>query len=221
MPEEEQQIVELRDDFYRDSFGKVVIIITGICVAIVLLIGLSLYFYFDQPPPVNFYVGDEWRVQKPVPLDQPYLSEPDLLQWVSDVLPKSFNYDFNHYNDQLKQSAHYFTADGWKIFLNHLNIYANYNNVQAYKLFVNGSPADAPIILNKGLLSGRYAWWVQMQVDINYAGFNPPPNKTLTLQVLVVRVSTLNNLTGVGIDNVIVSTGTGTGATGTGVAGNG
>lgn len=207
---EEFHVVNLRDDFYRDSFGKVVVIIIGILTAIILLVALSIYLYLDKPPPVTFPVDKEWRVIKPVPLDQPYLSRPDLYQWVSDVIQKVFVLDFNHYNDQLKTASQYFTTDGWKVFLNQLNVYANYNNVQAYKLFVNGVPAGAPYLLNDGLLAGRYAWWVQMPITINYAGYSPPPSKTLTLQVLVVRVPTLNNLNGVGIDNVIVANGAGT-----------
>lgn len=206
---EESRTVELKDDFYRDSFGKVVLIFIVVFLSIVLLVALSLYLYLSKPPPMSFPVADEWRVQAPVPLDQPYLSKPEILQWVSEVIPKSFLYDFNHYNDQLKEASQYFTANGWKIFLNQLNNYANYNNVQMYKLFVNSSPTAAPYILSDGLISGRYAWWVQMPINIVYAGFAPPPNKALTLQVLVVRVPTLNNLTGVGIDNVLVVNNTG------------
>jgi intracellular multiplication protein IcmL len=209
MAEEELQVVKIRDDFYRDSFGKMIITIIGILVAIALLAALSLYLFLNKPPPVTFPVASEWRVRAPVSLDQAYLEPPDLLQWVSNVLPKAFVFDFNHYNDQLKQASQYFTADGWKVFLDQLNIYANYNNVQAYKLFINGSPAGAPSIIDQGLLSGRYAWWIQIPININYAGYSPPPSKTLTLQVLVVRVSTLNNLMGVGINNVIVAKGAG------------
>ncbi len=207
MAEEELQVVELRDNFYRDSFGRVVFIISGVCTGIVLLIALSIYLLLDKPAPITFPVGSEWRVQPPVPLAEPYLLTSDLLQWVSDAVPSVFHYDFNHYDNQLKESSKYFTPDGWKVFLNQLNIYANYNNVQAYKLFVSSTPAGAPFILNQGLLSGRYAWWVQMPININYAGYRPPGNKTLILQILVVRVSTLNNLMGVGIDNVIVAKG--------------
>lgn len=201
---DDSQIMDLRDDFYRDSFGKVIVIFILILSSIGLLIALSLYLYLTKPPPIAFPVADEWRVQAPVPLDQPYLSKPEILQWVSEVIPKSFVYDFNHYNDQLKDAQQYFTPNGWKIFLNQLNNYANYNNVLMYKLFVNSWPTAAPVILNDGLISGRYGWWVQMPVNIVYAGFAPPPNKALTLQILVVRVPTLNNLTGVGIDNVLV-----------------
>lgn len=202
---EETGVTELRDAFYHDSFGKIIFVIAGICAAIVALIALSVYFYLDKPPPITFAVDSEMRVQPPVPVDQPYLSTPDLLQWVADVLPKAFVYDFNHYNDQLKVASQYFTSDGWKTFLNQLNIYANYNNVQAYKLFITSTPLAAPFILREGVIqeSGRYGWWVQMPLTINYSGYQPPTSKTVTLQMLVVRVSTLNNLIGVAIDNVI------------------
>lgn len=207
MAAEELQVVEIRDDFYRDSFGKVVFLIASIFCAIALLVALSVYLYLDKPVPIAFHVDDEWRVQPAVPLDQPYLSTPDLLQWVGDVIPKSFAFDFSHYNKQLESISQYFTPEGWKAFLNQLNIYANYNTVQANKMFINSVPTGAPSIVNQGLLSGRYAWWVQIPINIVYSGQNPPPSRLLTLQVLVVRVSTLNNLTGVGIDNVIVAKG--------------
>lgn len=205
MAEQQLHVVELQDDFYRDSFGRVIFIIISLLGAIALLIVASVYLYLEKPSPVYFPVAEEWRVLPPVPVTQPYLTEPDLLQWTSDAILKSFVFDFNRYNDQLKNASQYFTPDGWRIFLNQLNNYANYTNVQTNKLFINAVPAGAPFILNQGLLSGRYAWWVQMPVTLNYIAANRTTPQTLMLQVLVVRVPTLNNLNGVGIDNVIIN----------------
>ena len=72
-------------------------------------------------------------------------------------------------------------------------------------MFVSGEPAGA-IITNEGLQSGRYVWLVQMPVDLSYAYAGSPrtQTQTLTLQLTVVRVPTLNNLTGVAIDNLEV-----------------
>ena len=44
------------------------------------------------------------------------------------------------------------------------------------------------------------SWWVQMLININYSGGYTQP---LNLQVLIVRVPTLNNLYGVAIENII------------------
>lgn len=211
MAEGEEQVVELQlqDKFYQDSFGKLIIIIASVMVAIILLIATIGYLYFNQPPPKTFPVDAEWRIKPPVPLDQPYLSTPELSQWAIDTVRHLFVFDFNHYNDQLKVLMPYFTDDGWKIFLNQLNIYANPDSLVAEKGFVLDEPTGAPIILNQGLLSGRWAWWVQIPVDINYAyagGVKLPATQSVTLQILIVRVSTLNNLLGVAIDNVVVVT---------------
>lgn len=202
---EELPEVKLKDDFYRDNFGRVMLIIASILFCMGLLVALSLYLYLEKPPPVTFLVEKEWRVQKDVPMDQPYLSNPDVLQWVSNTLQKVFVYDFLNYNDQLKSYTPYFTKAGYQVFLNQLNNYANYNNVQTYKLFVNGVAAGAPFILNQGLLSGRYSWWVQMPITLKFVSYNRSNTLSLTLQILVVRVPTMNNLNGVGIDNVIVA----------------
>lgn len=207
---EEELKVNLSDGFYRDGIGKMFYIFFSFAVGIAIFLILLFYIFLNKPEPILFPVDDESRVQAAVPLDQPYVTTPELLQWISDVVPKSFVLDFINYNDQLKSSLPYYTSDGWKIFLNQLNIYANYNNVQKDKMFVDASPSGAPFILNQGLLSGRYAWWVQVPITITYASAAKQiPEKQLVLQVLVVRVSTLDNLSGMGIDNIIVATGAG------------
>ncbi|OGT36584.1 MAG: hypothetical protein A3F11_08290 [Gammaproteobacteria bacterium RIFCSPHIGHO2_12_FULL_37_14] len=207
MPEKKIK-VELEENFYRDGVERIIIIIIGVFIAIGLIVSASLYIYLNKPPPITFPVGAEWRIQPEVPLDQPYLSIADLLQWVSDVLPKAFTYDFISYNDQLKQNAYYFTANGWKTFLNYLNSYANYTNVQKYRQFISVVPKGVPILINQGLVSGRYAWWVQLPIEISYAGYTSAPSRILMFQILIIRVSTLNNLSGVGIENIIIASNT-------------
>ncbi len=216
MLEEESQIVTLDDVFYRDSIGKMTFIMTSLGVAILLLATLSIYLYAKKPKPIVFPVYQDWRVQPLVSVDQPYLSLPAVTQWASDTMQKAFVYDFKNYNAQQKAASLYFTDAGWKTFLNQLNIYVNYNNVLANKLFVNGTITAAPTVLNQGVLSGRYTWIIQMPMNINYAGFKPLPRKPLVLEVHVVRVPTIDNLVGVAIDSVMLAT-TGTGTvTGTG-----
>src|SRR5262245_60567937 len=105
MAEEEAGVVELRDSFYRDSYGRGVFVLISMGASIAIFVALSIYFYLDKPPPITFTVDNDMRVLAPVPLNQPYLSTPDLLQWVADVLPKAFVLDFNHYNDLLKEHS--------------------------------------------------------------------------------------------------------------------
>lgn len=209
MADSELKVVVLEEKYDQDSVAKLVLITTAVTIAVGILIATAGYLYFHQPQPKTFKAVEEWRVRPPVSEEIPYLSRPDLLQWTAEVVRHLFVLDFYRYNDQLKKLMPYFTDDGWKVFLNQLNNYASPDTVKANKFFVNGAPTGAPTVLTEGLLTGSYAWWVQIPIDINYAyagGDKVPFKQSLTLQLLVTRVSTLNNLSGVAIANVAVVT---------------
>jgi intracellular multiplication protein IcmL len=207
MAENDLVLIELQDAFYRDSMPKVVLIIISLLVAIFFLAATSLYLYLKKPIPLTFGVWSEWRVQPDIPLVEPHRSTPEVVQWSADTLRKLFVFDFVHYNDQLDALKPYFTDDGWRIFLNQVSNIANHDDVTNNKVFVNGVPSGAPVILNQGLLSGRYAWWVQIPIDIAFVKAGLGSSRTLTLQVLLVRVPTLNNLAGIAIDNIVIAKG--------------
>lgn len=201
MAGEEQEIVRLKNDFYRDGFNKALFALATISGAIVFLIALSVFLHQSKPPPVYFSTDKEWRILPPVPLNKPYLTEPDLLQWVSEVVPSSINFDFVNYQKQFKNAAQYFTSDGWNTFLVLVNAYANEKNVQDEKLFINTTAGGAPIIIKQGLKEDKYAWLVQMPLVISGS------NKTRTeikVELWVVRAPTLNNLYGVVIDSIAI-----------------
>lgn len=204
MVDEELQTIYLRKDFYRDSFRKILFVLGIFIVVITVLIATAIYLFLDKPAPIQFATDNEWRIVQPVPLDKPYLPQSDLIQWVSNVLPGLFNYDFINYKIELQKNEQYFTENGWKAFLSMLSGYADYSAIKNAKLFVSGVPTGAPFILNQGLLERKYSWWVQMPLNINYSGGYV---QALDLQVLIVRISTLNNLYGVAIENVLVANG--------------
>ncbi len=210
MAEGELQVIELRDDFYRDGYYKALIAAGGLLVAIALLISTSLYLFLSKPTPVTFATGDEFRTLLPVSVDKPYLSQPDLIQWISDALPKVFSIDFVNYNSKQQSASQYFTVNGWKNFLDQLKMYADYNAVLSGKLFVTAVPGGAPFILNQGLLpSNTYGWLIQMPLNLNYSSVAKGTTLPLVMQALVVRIPTTNNLSGIAIEKLTVTKGAG------------
>lgn len=206
MAEEEQVVVRLRNDFYRDGFYKIFIALMMIIVAILSLAVASIYLYTHKPPPIVFYTDKDLRAFPPIPLTEPYIKQADLIQWVSDVIPSAFTFDFVNYDAHIKELQDYFTPKGWAALATQLDVYANKAVIQTSKIFVNAHASGAPTIPNSGLIDGHYAWWVQMPLDVHYAGGIKPYNSQITIQVLVVRVPTENNLMGILIDNVLVPT---------------
>jgi intracellular multiplication protein IcmL len=206
MAEEDLQLVSLRDDFYRDGFYKALGTFAILLIAIILLSAASLYLKFSKPSPVEFLTGDEFRTVAPVPVNLPYLKQPDLVQWISERLPALFRYDFIDYNKDLNANIQYFTENGWKNYQDLLKIYADGNSIATSKLFVNAVPGGAPIILNQGLLPGGvYGWWIQMPLNLSYSSRTTGNAIPLMAQVLIVRVPTLNNLMGVAIEKMTMT----------------
>lgn len=207
MAEEEFTIVTIEDNYYRDCFSRVLFIIGCLVASIVALVAISLYIVFTEPPPVTFKVAEDWRILAPVDIQEPYLSEGDILQWIADVVPRLFDVDFLHIDDQLTQLKPFFTDNGYQVFINQFNNNVDRDKLQTGKMFATDEITGAPVILNQGILSGRYAWWVQIPINISYAGMETIPSSSIKLTLLVVRTETSNSLTGVAIDNVLVEKG--------------
>ncbi len=207
MAEEEFTIVTIEDNYYRDCFSRVLFIIGCLVASIAALVAISVYILFTEPPPVVFKVANEWRIVAPVDIQEPYLSEGEILQWVADVVPKLFDVDFLHVDDQLAQLKQYFTENGYQVFINQFNNNVDRDKLQTGKMFATAEITGSPIIVNQGTLSGRYAWWVQIPINIGYAGMETIPSSSIKLTLLVVRTETSNNLNGVAIDNVLVEKG--------------
>ncbi len=209
MAEEGLQRIRLKDDFYRDGFYKALIAWLALLFVIILLLGLSLYIALTKPAPVDFAADNEWRILPSVPLDVPYLSQADLLQWVSDTLSRVFTYDFVNYNQQASKNMYFFTNNGWEAFTTILPQYVNSNTMFNAKGFLSAYPAGAPKIIQSGLLNGVYLWRIQMPINLNYSSLQTTSQLQLSAEISVVRISTLNNLHGVAIDTISVTKGVG------------
>lgn len=205
MAVEELHTVRLRDDFYKDGFRSIMIALAIMSTALFILLATSIFLFVKKPNLVVFGTDNDWRIFPPVPVTQPYVGTPDLLQWASGILPQLFTYDFTNYADALKSLQQYFTPDGWTKLNAVLTSIAGPDAIQANKQFVQATPTGAPVIINQGVLENRYSWWVQMPVTVKFTSINGSLEVPITMQALIVRMPTNDNLAGIAIDNVIVT----------------
>lgn len=197
--------VTLRDDFYRDSFKKTLLLLLGSILIVVFLGGLLAYYILSKPWPVVFAVEERWQVQPPVNIIRPFISQADLLQWVSEVVPTLFELDFLNYDDQVAIQKRNFTANGWHVYQNQLKNFAPKDTVINDHEFITTRLIDAPAVIKRGILSGRYAWMVNLPMAIDYFNLKERKTRIATFQILIVRVPTENNLAGVAIDDIVVA----------------
>lgn len=211
---DETVTVVLQTNFYRDGFNLVKLSISLVLLSIIMLLAVSMYFFAQQILPTKFAVQDNFRVQEDVDLSYPYLSISDVLQWVAVTIPEILSNNFVYYEECLQNNAKYFTMGGWEKYQDIVKVFINSTDIKKNKYFVTAQATGAPVVLNQGVVDNRYAWWIQLPVSINYISSlqnssidnmqRSSTTSNLYIQILVVRLSTKDNLEGIKIDNIIV-----------------
>jgi intracellular multiplication protein IcmL len=204
MAGEELYTIRLKNDFYRDGSYKIYLAML-IAIASLAILSLTSFFLLTiKPSPVKFATDADFRIFPPAPLALPYISEADLIQWVSMVIPNAFTFDFVNYTTELNNVRANFSENGWLKYSDILNTYINANKVTNLKLYITASSDRAPKIIKQNLLDGKYSWWVEVPLSLRFRNNDKSSDTQLMLNVLVSRISTLNDLLGVTIENILV-----------------
>jgi len=204
MAEDALAVVQLRNQFYKDSQRKVMLALLVAILANFLLGGLLIYIITHPPAPKYFATSINGRITPLFPLNEPNQSDSAVLQWANQAAIAAFTYNFVNYRDELQASSGFFTAEGWDQFLNALQQSNNLDAVKAKKLIVSAVATRAPIILQKGILNGSYSWRVQMPILVTYQSASEFTQQNNVVTMLITRVSTLNSPRGIGIAQFVV-----------------
>ncbi len=191
--------VVTRNEYYRDGFHKIFLSLL-VSVILNLLSAYSVYYVYQHPPePVYFATSVNGRIMPLVPLNEPNSSDGVILQWANLATVAAYSYNFVTYRTELQSASDFFTAEGWSTFLDALKESNNLEAVISKKLVVTAVATRAPVILQKGVLSGRYSWRIQIPILVTYQSASEFSQQNLVVTMLVTRISTLNNPKGVGI----------------------
>lgn len=204
MPEDALIAVTMRNNFYRDGQRKVMIVLLLSILCNVVLAGILTYIITHPPAPKYFATSINGRITPLFELDQPNQSDPAVLQWANQAAIAAFSYNFVNYRTELQASSGFFTAEGWDQFLRALDESNNLVAVKAKKLIVSAVATRAPVILQKGVLNGRYAWRVQMPLLVTYQSASEFSQQNNVVTMLISRVPTLNSPRGIGISQFVV-----------------
>lgn len=196
--------VRMRNDFYRDSYRRVLITLLLALLTIVVLTGLLIYIVANPPQPVYFATSINGRITPLQPLDRPNQSRSALLQWANQAAIAAYTYNFVNYRAELQAASAFFTPEGWQSFQESLVVSNNLKAVVAKKLVVSAVATGAPIITREGVQDdGRYFWRVQMPMLATYQSPSELTQQSLMITMTIVRVSTLDSERGIGISQFV------------------
>lgn len=204
MAEDALVAVTLRNKFYKDSQRKIMLALL-VSVLVNFVMGSLLVYIITHPPmPKYFATTINGRITPLFPLNEPNQSDSAVLQWANQAAIAAFSYNFVNYRDELQAASGFFTPSGWQQFLNALQQSNNLEAVRVKKLVVSAVATRAPIILEKGVLNGRYSWRVQMPILVTYQSASEFTQQNNVVTLLITRISTLNSPRGIGISQFVV-----------------
>ena len=209
MAEDALAYVAMRNSFYRDGQRKLIMIMSISGLANLILAGILIFIITHPPAPKYFATSINGRITPLVALNAPNQSDAAVLQWANQAAMAVFSYNFVNYRSELVAASGFFTADGWAQFISALGSSNNLDAIKAKKLVVSAVATGAPVILQKGVLNGRYSWRIQMPMLVTYQSASEFSQQNLNVTMLVTRVDTLNSPRGIGIAQFVSAPATG------------
>lgn len=198
------ELVRLRNHFYRDGYRNTMLALLGSIVVNMILICLVGLQYYMRPAPVYFATQTDGKLIEIQPLYEPLVDEEMLLTWSSRAALAAFSYNFLDYQDDLQQMRQYFTAAGFDNYIAALQQTGNLDTVLEKRLVVKAVVTEVPVIVQHGLIKGRYAWKIEIPMLISYVSANESIDQPVMVTMLVTRVSTQDKPQGIAIAQFVV-----------------
>lgn len=197
-----------RYEFYRDGYRKLVLIVAGLVVTVAMLIAMLFYSITREVEPLYFATTNDGKLIAMTPLAQPNITDPAILQWSIRAVTAVNTYDFAKWRDQLSGARVYFTPGGWDKYSATLKQSGTLDAVVSRRYLATAVVSGAPVILNKGVLNGVYAWQIQVPFTLIFEGTGSSRSEQrLVATIMVNRVSTLEKEDGIGMSQMVVSSG--------------
>ena len=192
-----------REAYTRERHYLLIRVIMGLLVAIGFQSVLSLYL--ATRPPVNHYFATDrdGRIQPLTPINMPIGSLTDLATWVANSVVQAYTFDFANWRAQLSAARSNFTNPGWHGFETALKDSGVLQTVLEKKYVTTAVPTSAPVLINQGMVDGRYAWKFQIPLLVTYQSSERTVPQNLMVEVLVVRQPETENPRGLGIAQLI------------------
>lgn len=207
MADDAVELVRLRNNFYRDNYRRVVGALLFMILINLLLVAMVFYQITHRPDPQYFATSTDGRITALYPLSEPMIAPGELLQWAERSAVAAYTYNFVNWREALQEVQNNFTPEGWRYFENALKAAMTLETVNAKKLVASAVATGAPVVLEKGVIGGRYAWKVQLPLLVTYQSSTEQIQQSLVITMVISRVPTVDMPRGVAIVSFVSATG--------------
>lgn len=200
--------VVTRNEYYRDGYRNLLRVAVIEAFAIIALICAMVWVVSNSKPEYRYFATTEdGRLVPMIPLNQPNLSTPALMSWVAQAATEVMTFGFNDYKRRLQEASRNFTQPGWRSFSTALDNSKIIESVTSQQQVVTAAPRGAPIITYEGEVEGRYQWLIEVPLVVTFQSGSQRRSVNYSVQVVVVRLSRLENPNGIGIEQWVAKSG--------------
>jgi intracellular multiplication protein IcmL len=198
------EAVVTRNLYYKDGYRNLVRIALFQALAICILIAaLAITIAVSRPEDRFFATTSDGRLIRMIALNEPNMNDAAIVSWAARAASDVMTFGFHDYQKRMQESSTHFTRRGWQSFTDALGRSRLMENVQKSQQVVTAAPKGAPVVVQQGLVDGIYRWVVELPLIVTYQSGTAQTSSTLEIQLVIVRVSTLDNPSGVGIQQWI------------------
>lgn len=172
------------------------------------MLGGGYYYMVTHPPtPIYFATTIGGQILPVYPLNQPNMSDDEVLQWAQKAAMGAFTYNYSNYRQEFQAGSDFFSPWGWTQFLEAIKDSNNLDAVKAKKLVVSAQliSSKSNEIRKSGVIKGHYAWRVKIPLLVTYQSTEEFSQQRTMVTLLVTRQSNLNSPSGLGIEQFVVA----------------
>jgi len=200
------QTVVTRNKFYREGYQTLLKIAVAQGAVVLVLAILVVYKMFIEPTPVRYFATfDDGKIINMQPLDDPAMTDAAVLSWTAQAAADVMTFSFLDYQRRLQSSESYFTSVGWNGFMKAIQDSRYLEGVKENQQIVTAVPFQSPVIVDRGQSDNRYYWRIQLPMVVTFTSGEKKATKRQLLNLMIVRVSPLQNPSGLGIEQWVAS----------------
>ena len=156
-----------------------------------------------HPPPTKFVLTDAHGNQLEVkPMDEPVMSDADLVDWVAKAAVSCYNFDYVHYRETFSSYVRpYFTNNGWDGVLSNMKASKNIEEVVKDSMVVEGVVRRPPALVDSTIIGGVATWTFEVPILVSFRNTNAMREQRITAKLIVTRVAPTFHPQGIAVDS--------------------
>lgn len=135
----------------------------------------------------------------PITLPAAHSTFKNLTSWLTDAISETYTFGFTNFNEQVGKAEQYFTEDGYRSYLNALQINNTEKEIITKRIEVATIPLQTPVLINGGVFGNSEFWRFRVPVLVSIQGGKEPLVEQYMVEVLIIRVPSYISYKGIAI----------------------